>query len=143
MSNRVNLKKYFIVFAALVLLVILFFVFRFAQHTLDTVNLINFTEEYSDVLPQYFNEELFPSSLLEMNDINVNSNSMVIGFSMPTNAQNSYSKIKNLLTDNGWLFIDDKTYTCSSFYKNNGEINWLFVNCVDNNGGSSVVFTAD
>lgn len=105
--------------------------------------LINFDSKFSSNLPESFSSEVLEISSVGGYDIRVAKNEKIIGFSMPFSAEKSFELIKNKLCNLGWIYISSANKTNASFTKENGEYKWIFVNCIEMEGTTSVVITTE
>ena len=109
----------------------------------DTVNLVNFESEYSHTVIDNFLDEVIDVNKINAKDIKIDNSNKVVGFTLSNDASYSFILIRNCLIDKGWEFVESGNSTSGSFYKNNGKYRWIFLNCINVGGESSIVLTSN
>lgn len=109
----------------------------------DYDSLLNFEENYSSDIPENYLEEVVDVFSFDAHLIMIDKSEKIVGFSIDSDAATSFNNLKEQLISRGWNYVDSGSSTSSSFYKNNGNYKWLFVNCVNVGGETSVVLTVD
>lgn len=112
------------------------------NHSEDS-SILNYSEKYKKTLPSNFNSEIFDVHGLNFSNLLTKDDEKVVGFSLRSKADESFALIKSKLEDNNWNFAESGSQTAGSFYKDEGEVTWLFLNCIDVGDGSSVVITCN
>ena len=130
-----------------VLIVIGIFVFIGVSSHIEKLNsyneLLNYETKFSATLSNEYCNDVIDVNSLNIKNLKVERDENVIGFSLNTNSVNAFELVKSKLIDNGWNYVQSGNGSSASFYKDSGEHNWLFVNCVDVSGESSVVITSE
>ena len=106
-------------------------------------DLVNCDTKFAASLSNNYCEDVMDVNSLNVDDLKVDKDEKVIGFSLGTNSNDAFQIVKSKLLDNGWNYVQSGNGTSASFYKDSETHNWLFVNCVDVSGVSSVVITRD
>ena len=86
-----------------------------------------------------FEREVMPLSGYD--DVRAAGNGAVVGFTMPTSADDAFSSITATLTARGWTAVESGHATAGSFVKEEGDLTWAFVHATDVAGCASVVVT--
>ena len=105
--------------------------------------LIHSESKYSDEVPDNFSNEVLDVPSIGGFDVKVSDNKKIVGFSMPYSSDVSFDIIKSKLQQNNWKYIENGNKNNTTFFKDEGNYTWLFLNCVDIGGTSSAVFTSD
>lgn len=109
----------------------------------DCDSLLNFDEKYSSDIPENYLEEVVDVFSFDSHLIMIDNSEKIVGFSIAEDAVTAFNILKAQLISRGWNYVESGSSTSSSFYKNNGNYKWLFVNCVNVGGETSVVLTVD
>ena len=129
------------------IIVISIFIFIGISSYIEKLNsfdeFINYEDKYSDSLPENYFDEVADFSQFEVKNIRVDKSGDVVGFSLPAGAIESFNLIKNQLINNGWNYVESGSSSSASFYKDEGKYTWLFVNCINVGGETSIVLTSN
>lgn len=109
----------------------------------DYDSMLNYEEKFSDSIPQNYLDEVINPASINANDVKVDKSEKIVGFSLSDDAECSFARVKNVLVDKGWKNVESGSSTSSSFYKDEGNYSWLFLNCISVGGETSVVLTVD
>ena len=138
-------EKIRLVFGVIIVALIFAFigVSSYVENHSEDSSILNYSEKYKHTLPSNFDSEIFDINGLSISNLLTKDDEKVIGFSLNCTAQESFKLIKSKLELNNWKFAESGSQTAGSFYKDEGEVTWLFLNCIDVGGGSSVVITCN
>ena len=129
------------------IIVISIFIFIGISSYIEKLNgfdeIINYDDKYSDSLPENYFNEVADFSKIDVTNIRVDKTGNVVGFSLHTGEIESFNLVKNQLINNGWNYVESGTLSSASFYKNEGKYTWLFVNCINVGGETSIVLTSN
>ena len=105
--------------------------------------IVNSSYKYEKAIPQNFNNEFFLIENVNYSKFLVNDSENVLGFSLSGKPIESFKLVKSELEKNHWNFTESGSETAGSFWKPEGEITWIFLNCVEVGDETSVVFTCN
>lgn len=105
--------------------------------------LVNYETKFATSLSNDYCKEVIDVNSLNVENLKVEKDEKVIGFSLCTNSNDAFQIVKTKLIDNGWNYVQSGNGTSASFYKDSDTYNWIFVNCIDVSGVASVVITSD
>lgn len=141
MTSKVQNIRFLIGVLIVVCIFIMIFISKSIKELQNYDELINCDDKYSSVVPSNFYQELFSIADIGGTNIKTSQDKNVVGFNMPFKAQISFSIIKEKLVSNNWKFTENESNTISTFWKDEGDYTWLFLNCVDVGKSTSVIIT--
>lgn len=139
-------KDYIRLITGIAILVIIFaciFITSCIQKNKDLLDLVNAEQNYSDQLSPEFTSEVLDGSQIGAKETKVSNDGKVIGINLSYSSKHCFQIIKDKLEKNNWHFVESGSDTSASFYKTYGTYTWLFVNCIEAVGQTSVVMTVD
>lgn len=92
-----------------------------------------------DSIESEFAEELFVPEDLDAREIQSAVDGTVVGLTLSSNAEDSFTEIANAMEARGWRVISSGMGTAGSFVKSEGSIRWAFVSCTQIGLETSVV----
>ena len=115
----------------------------YVEKTQNYDNLINSDTKFSESIPDNYSDEIVDPAQLNGSQVKIDKSGNVVGFTLKINAIQSFCLIKDKLISNGWNYVESGSASSASFYKDEGKYRWLFLNCIDVGGESSVVLTSN